>query len=172
MRDAGHRTPDIGQRTAKKAKIIYPPPRGVDIIIYNIYLPQLRQYMPLDIWDFKEVQSKFTLTALTARLHYTNWHWPLGQGHLRVLKLHKVLTLHDMSNRTTLRDILSVSSIWMAGSVRIWRTWLHRLSPPLFFSKDDRNERKGPELVGLQQQGPGISCYRYLTMSSLLGNSL
>ena len=32
MRDAGHRTPDIGQRTAKKAKIIYPPPRGVDII--------------------------------------------------------------------------------------------------------------------------------------------
>ena len=40
MRDAGHRTPDIGHRTtdighrtAKKAKIIYPPPRGVDIII-------------------------------------------------------------------------------------------------------------------------------------------
>ena len=32
MRDAGHRTPDIGQRTAEKAKIIYPPPRGVDII--------------------------------------------------------------------------------------------------------------------------------------------
>ena len=25
-------TPDIGQRTAEKAKIIYPPPRGVDII--------------------------------------------------------------------------------------------------------------------------------------------
>ena len=47
MRDAGHRTPDaghrtsdigqrisdIGHRTAKKAKIIYPPPRGVDIKI-------------------------------------------------------------------------------------------------------------------------------------------
>ena len=30
--DAGHRTSDIGHRTAKKAKIIYPPPRGVDII--------------------------------------------------------------------------------------------------------------------------------------------
>ena len=29
--DAGHRTSDIGHRTAKKAKIIYPPPRGVDI---------------------------------------------------------------------------------------------------------------------------------------------
>ena len=28
MRDAGHRTPDAGHRTAKKAKIIYPPPRG------------------------------------------------------------------------------------------------------------------------------------------------
>ena len=35
MRDAGHRTPDIGHRTAKKAKIIYPPPRGVDIITGN-----------------------------------------------------------------------------------------------------------------------------------------
>ena len=33
--DAGHRTSDIGHRTAKKAKIIYPPPRGVDIIIDN-----------------------------------------------------------------------------------------------------------------------------------------
>ena len=33
MRDAGRRTPDIGHRTAKKAKIIYPPPRGVDIIL-------------------------------------------------------------------------------------------------------------------------------------------
>ena len=33
MRDAGHRTPDAGHRTAKKAKIIYPPPRGVDIIM-------------------------------------------------------------------------------------------------------------------------------------------
>ena len=31
--DAGHRTTDIGHRTAKKAKIIYPPPRGVDIMI-------------------------------------------------------------------------------------------------------------------------------------------
>ena len=30
--DAGHRTSDIGHRTAKKAKIIYPPPRGVDIM--------------------------------------------------------------------------------------------------------------------------------------------
>ena len=35
MRDAGHRTPDAGHRTAKKAKIIYPPPRGVDIISVN-----------------------------------------------------------------------------------------------------------------------------------------
>ena len=34
MRDAdiGRRTSDAGHRTAKKAKIIYPPPRGVDII--------------------------------------------------------------------------------------------------------------------------------------------
>ena len=29
--DIGQRTSDIGHRTAKKAKIIYPPPRGVDI---------------------------------------------------------------------------------------------------------------------------------------------
>ena len=38
--DAGHRTSDIGHRTAKKAKIIYPPPRGVDIILYLINLPE------------------------------------------------------------------------------------------------------------------------------------
>ena len=31
--DIGQRTSDIGHRTAKKAKIIYPPPRGVDIIM-------------------------------------------------------------------------------------------------------------------------------------------
>ena len=30
--DIGRRTPDAGHWTAKKAKIIYPPPRGVDII--------------------------------------------------------------------------------------------------------------------------------------------
>ena len=30
--DIGRRTSDAGHRTAKKAKIIYPPPRGVDII--------------------------------------------------------------------------------------------------------------------------------------------
>ena len=34
--DAGHRTSDIGHRTSKKAKIIYPPPRGVDIIKLKI----------------------------------------------------------------------------------------------------------------------------------------
>ena len=37
--DAGHRTSDIGHRTAKKAKIIYPPPRGVDIITSQTRLP-------------------------------------------------------------------------------------------------------------------------------------
>ena len=31
--DIGRRTSDNGHRTAKKAKIIYPPPRGVDINI-------------------------------------------------------------------------------------------------------------------------------------------
>ena len=31
--DIGRRTSDNGHRTAKKAKIIYPPPRGVDIIL-------------------------------------------------------------------------------------------------------------------------------------------
>ena len=47
MRDAGHRTPDAGHRTsdaghrtAKKAKIIYPPPRGVDINIVNYSLQE------------------------------------------------------------------------------------------------------------------------------------
>ena len=52
MRDAGHRTPDIGQRTAKKAKIIYPPPRGVDIINSNRTLTVLNLH-PKVQQDFK-----------------------------------------------------------------------------------------------------------------------
>ena len=40
MRDAGHRTPDAGHRTAKKAKIIYPPPRGVDITLDEIVIKE------------------------------------------------------------------------------------------------------------------------------------
>ena len=35
--DIGQRTSDIGHRTAKKAKIIYPPPRGVDIKIFWLF---------------------------------------------------------------------------------------------------------------------------------------
>ena len=57
------------------------------LIIYKMYSPHLRQQMPLDIWILRrKVQSKFTLTAVIPRLHYTDSHWPLGQGHLRVLK--------------------------------------------------------------------------------------
>ena len=41
--DIGHRTTDIGHRTAKKAKIIYPPPRGVDIIHCYSYACLLRK---------------------------------------------------------------------------------------------------------------------------------
>ena len=40
--DNGHRTSDIGHRTAKKAKIIYPPPRGVDIITIFVKLKIFR----------------------------------------------------------------------------------------------------------------------------------
>ena len=41
--DAGHRTSDIGHRTAKKAKIIYPPPRGVDIIKFDVDFTKILQ---------------------------------------------------------------------------------------------------------------------------------
>ena len=33
--DIGRRTSDNGHRTVEKAKIIYPPPRGVDIILLS-----------------------------------------------------------------------------------------------------------------------------------------
>ena len=56
MRDAGHRTPDIGHRTAKKAKIIYPPPRGVDIII------QIQVHHPYALYISKK-NSESTLGA-------------------------------------------------------------------------------------------------------------
>ena len=52
--DAGHRTSDIGHRTAKKAKIIYPPPRGVDIIIL-LYFPE-----KLTVYIEFAVQPTFT----------------------------------------------------------------------------------------------------------------
>ena len=42
--DNGHRTSDIGHRTAKKAKIIYPPPRGVDITILYFTLSLSGKY--------------------------------------------------------------------------------------------------------------------------------
>ena len=47
-------TPDIGHRTAEKAKIIYPPPRGVDIIIcgLEIYLKR-KTYFTSDNRRFK-----------------------------------------------------------------------------------------------------------------------
>ena len=69
----------------------------------------------------------------------------------------------------------------MAGSVRLWRTWLQRLSPPpppvteaepppplvteapppnFSFPEDDLAEGKGPEPIGLRPPGPGISCYK------------
>ena len=58
MRDAGHRTPDAGHRTAKKAKIIYPPPRGVDIItsdllnIENFKVAIIQLCNESQVWNF------------------------------------------------------------------------------------------------------------------------
>ena len=39
-------TPDIGRRTAEKAKIIYPPPSGVDIINDSIQVLLLNKGLP------------------------------------------------------------------------------------------------------------------------------
>ena len=58
MRDAGHRTPDAGHRTAKKAKIIYPPPRGVDIIsIRDACTPQPGE-IALDTITYRTYRGK------------------------------------------------------------------------------------------------------------------
>ena len=64
MRDAGH-------RTAQKAKIIYPPPRGVDIILVNFLKSEvffqlkflLIQYMQQYIWTLKQY-DKFKIIYL------------------------------------------------------------------------------------------------------------
>ena len=65
MRDAGHRTPDIGQRTAKKAKIIYPPPRGVDIINYTM-CPRIGQIQHIS----HEILSTYSYVSSTN--YFTN----------------------------------------------------------------------------------------------------
>ena len=71
MRDAGHRTPDaghrtsdigqrtsdIGHRTAKKAKIIYPPPRGVDIIKWFLNTDSLFSSSTCDSHYYKDYIS-------------------------------------------------------------------------------------------------------------------
>ena len=54
MRDAGHRTPDAGHRTAEKAKIIYPPPRGVDIIMGKW---EKRSHKLLKGWLYESISS-------------------------------------------------------------------------------------------------------------------
>ena len=60
MRDAGHRTPDAGHRTsdnghrtAKKAKIIYPPPRGVDIKTQSSYYSAKQSATGLQLYYVK-----------------------------------------------------------------------------------------------------------------------
>ena len=45
--------PDIGRRTAEKAKILYPPPRGVDIIngkkTYHLYINSGKSEWPTNL---------------------------------------------------------------------------------------------------------------------------
>ena len=68
MRDAGHRTPDIGHRTAKKAKIIYPPPRGVDIITQGAQVtsskPTMGHYYHLQGFHFYTTLNEYKYAAV------------------------------------------------------------------------------------------------------------
>ena len=57
--DIGRRTSDNGHRTAKKAKIIYPSPRGVDIIMPFIASYQVHSL--IIAWRFK---SNLPLTSV------------------------------------------------------------------------------------------------------------
>ena len=65
--DNGHRTSDIGHRTAKKAKIIYPPPRGVDIITLYLLLSSSQKY----VWIFDRLDHQVVIQAeiLNLKLH-------------------------------------------------------------------------------------------------------
>ena len=58
MRDAGHRTPDIEQRMAEKAKIIYPPPRGGGHNNLTLFFMSNETPMPIFIY----VQSSIVKT--------------------------------------------------------------------------------------------------------------
>ena len=79
--DIGQRTSDIGHRTAKKAKIIYPPPRGVDIIshvvsaIYEtVTVHMLSCVEPPDEY-FLTIQNKLYLIIKTYNPHAWLFHY-------------------------------------------------------------------------------------------------
>ena len=66
--DIGQRTSDNGHRTAKKAKIIYPPPRGVDIIMIHLScnFSRLRQKQTK-----KKFKIKFKLNVTLSMIRFT-----------------------------------------------------------------------------------------------------
>ena len=61
--DIGRRTSDNGHRTAEKAKIIYPPPRGVDIMTHSVYT----------LWpqNFIKIALPHTVSAVKVFLCFT-----------------------------------------------------------------------------------------------------
>ena len=69
-------TPDIGRRTAEKAKIIYPPPRGVDIIMFCCFkvtlLPSFA-YHPTGDNHCGRALVFILKKPMTENYHYFTW---------------------------------------------------------------------------------------------------
>ena len=115
--DAGHRTSDIGHRTAKKAKIIYPPPRGVDIIMH---LEELKGLM----WSQK------------SQLHKES---PTSQGNKRRISSLENFTL-NFCNKVTLlllvfTKLKDLTKVWKKknvlftfSTVIVWQSKMRFLS--------------------------------------------
>ena len=88
--DNGHRTSDIGHRTAKKAKIIYPPPRGVDIIPRHLFhIAQFASQRPginnkLGVGIYTNGLMKICYVKYLAPLITLNWE---SQGQMFIFKL-------------------------------------------------------------------------------------
>ena len=76
--DAGRRTSDNGHRTAEKAKIIYPPPRGVDIINCTTYIFK-------NFASYCNRQIVFELRLLPKKQNTENVY-PTRQGKQRLYK--------------------------------------------------------------------------------------
>ena len=108
-------TPDIGRRTAKKAKIIYPPPRAVDIItlIWGLIHSQF--------WTFKGFFGLGDSTAMMfVEVRSSLIYCPKFKVRFKRLKFGLCKTFRNQHHTTSQRILISpIYKSWVF-LLKIW----------------------------------------------------